>query len=50
VFRELGPPFPPIKIQRWSWRRIGLTAWVGLVVIVLVLFSVTYLRAAGLLP
>jgi hypothetical protein len=50
VFRQLGPSRPPIKIQRWSWRRIGLTVWVGVVAIVLVVFSVTYLRAAGLLP
>ena len=25
-FRELAPPRPPIRIQRWSVRRIGLTA------------------------
>jgi hypothetical protein len=24
-FRELAPPRPPISIQRWSSRRIGLT-------------------------
>lgn len=29
-FRELAPPHPPIKVQRWSVRRIGLTSGVAL--------------------
>jgi hypothetical protein len=29
-FRALAPPHPKIRIQRWSVRRIALTAWVGL--------------------
>jgi tRNA A-37 threonylcarbamoyl transferase component Bud32 len=49
-FRRLGPSRPTIKIQRWSWRRIGLTVWVGVVAIVLAGLSVAYLRTAGLLP
>ena len=27
-FRALAPEREPIKIQRWSLRRVGLTAWV----------------------
>jgi hypothetical protein len=27
-FRTLAPPHPPIRIQRWSVRRVGLTLWV----------------------
>ena len=27
-FRELAPPRPPIRIQRWSVRRVVLTLWV----------------------
>ena len=40
-FRELAPPFPPIRMQRWSLRRIGLTASfvVGLFFIVQVTFG-----------
>jgi hypothetical protein len=26
AFQRLAPPFPPVSIQRWSWRRVGLTA------------------------
>jgi membrane-associated phospholipid phosphatase len=36
-FRQLAPPRPPIKIQRWSVRRLGLTA--GVAVGALLLFS-----------
>jgi tRNA A-37 threonylcarbamoyl transferase component Bud32 len=34
-FKELAPEHPPISIQRWSWRRVGLlvTAVVGVVVV-----------------
>ncbi len=28
AFRELAPPHPPIRIQRWSVRRVVLTLWV----------------------
>jgi membrane-associated phospholipid phosphatase/tRNA A-37 threonylcarbamoyl transferase component Bud32 len=27
-FRELAPTFPPVRIQRWSIRRVALTLWV----------------------
>ena len=27
-FRRLAPSFPPIRIQRWSLRRLALTLWV----------------------
>ena len=27
-FRALAPPHPPIRIQRWSVRRVVLTLWV----------------------
>jgi serine/threonine-protein kinase RIO1 len=27
-FRDLAPPHPPIRIQRWSVRRVVLTLWV----------------------
>ncbi len=30
-FRELAPERPPVAIQRWSIRRVALTAWVALV-------------------
>jgi tRNA A-37 threonylcarbamoyl transferase component Bud32 len=50
IFRQLGPARPKIKIQRWSWRRVGLTVWVVFAAIVLVLLSFAYLTAAGMLP
>jgi hypothetical protein len=31
-FRSLAPERPPIAIQRWSFRRVALTARTGLVV------------------
>ena len=30
-FRRLAPARPPVRIQRWSFRRVMLTATVGLV-------------------
>ena len=30
-FRALAPPHPPIRIQRWSLRRVALTLWVLLI-------------------
>jgi tRNA A-37 threonylcarbamoyl transferase component Bud32 len=50
IFRAMGPPRPRIKIQRWSWRRIGLTVWVAFVALVLVLFTLTFASALGLVP
>jgi hypothetical protein len=49
-FRELAPSYPPISIQRWSWRRIGLTLWVLLVALILVLLGIDYLQRVGMLP
>jgi hypothetical protein len=30
----LAPPYPPIRIQRWSLRRVGLMASVAAAVVV----------------
>lgn len=49
-FRSLAPPREPIPIQRWSWRRVGLTLWVAVVALVGGLLSIGYLSAAGMLP
>ena len=48
-FRDLAPSFPPIRIQRWSLRRLALTASVVITVIVLFNLAVTTLRGADLL-
>ncbi|MDP9020638.1 MAG: hypothetical protein M3N25_07535, partial [Actinomycetota bacterium] len=48
-FRQLAPERPPISIQRWTLRRIGLTlAAVGSVAVAAALL-LFYLRATGLL-
>ena len=49
-FRELAPTYPPISIQLWSWRRVGLIVWVVLVVLVVVAVGVDYLQRVGMLP
>jgi tRNA A-37 threonylcarbamoyl transferase component Bud32/membrane-associated phospholipid phosphatase len=36
-FRALAPHHAPIRIQRWSWRRVALTAWVLLVAVLVLL-------------
>lgn len=43
--RELAPPHPPVSIQRWSLRRIGLMALVVLGLILLALLFVDSLQA-----
>jgi tRNA A-37 threonylcarbamoyl transferase component Bud32/membrane-associated phospholipid phosphatase len=48
-FRELAPPCPPIRIQRWSVRRLGLTAGVVISVIVLLQVTVGLFQGAELL-
>lgn len=48
-FRELAPERKPVAIQRWSLRRVGLTAWVALVVVALVAIFVENLPDIGLL-
>jgi tRNA A-37 threonylcarbamoyl transferase component Bud32 len=49
-FRELAPPRRPISIQRWSFRRVGLT--IGVLIAALVVFNITFvnLGGAGLVP
>ena len=48
-FRELAPSFPPIRIQRWSVRRVGLTATVLLAGLLIVQVTVGALQGARLL-
>jgi hypothetical protein len=48
-FRELAPSFPPIRIQRWSVRRLGLTLGVVVTVIALIQVTVGVFRGAELL-
>jgi tRNA A-37 threonylcarbamoyl transferase component Bud32/membrane-associated phospholipid phosphatase len=47
-FRELAPDREPVAIQRWSWRRIGLTVWVALVAAALMAIFVGNLGDIGL--
>jgi tRNA A-37 threonylcarbamoyl transferase component Bud32 len=49
-FRELAPSYPPISVQRWSWRRVGLIAWVVAVGAVAVVLGIDYLQRVGMLP
>ncbi len=37
-FRALAPPHDPIRIQRWSWRRIALTVWVVFIAVLVLVF------------
>lgn len=48
-FRELVPDREPIKIQRWSLRRLALTAWVALLALIGIGIAVANLDSAGLL-
>ncbi len=47
-FRELAPNRPRVSIQRWSWRRLGLTLWVALVAAGLTGIILGNLAAVGL--
>lgn len=47
-FRELAPEREPVAIQRWSLRRIGLMAWVTLVVVVIAGIFLSNLTDIGL--
>jgi tRNA A-37 threonylcarbamoyl transferase component Bud32/membrane-associated phospholipid phosphatase len=49
-FRQLAPDREPVAIQRWSWRRIGLTVWVTLVVAALAAIFIGNLGDIGLAP
>jgi hypothetical protein len=48
-FRELAPKRPPVAIQRWSFRRVGLTAGMTLAVFFIIVLAVGNLQGAGLL-
>ncbi len=48
-FRKLAPDRQPVAIQRWSLRRLGLTAWVALFTAALVAIFVGNLSDIGLL-
>ena len=47
-FRALGPPRRPMRIQRWSPRRLGLTAIVLAVVVAGLVLGVGNLEGIGL--
>ena len=49
-FRALAPRRPPISIQRWSVRRIGLTIGVLLVGLIALSTAISNFRGAGLSP
>jgi serine/threonine protein kinase len=49
-FRALAPDRPPISIQRWSARRVGLALGVLLGGIALLWLFIANLQAIGLLP
>jgi hypothetical protein len=49
-FRELAPTRPRVAIQRWSWRRLGLTAWVAFVAVAVAGVFLGNLGAVGLAP
>jgi tRNA A-37 threonylcarbamoyl transferase component Bud32/membrane-associated phospholipid phosphatase len=49
-FRELAPSYPPISVQRWTWRRIGLMVWVVVVALFVVVVGIDYLQRVGMLP
>ncbi len=50
AFRALAPPRQPIKIQRWSARRVGLALGVVLGGLGLLILFIANLQAIGLLP
>ena len=47
-FRELAPQRPPVSIQRWSLRRLGLTAGVVAIVVAVVSIFLSSLEDVGL--
>jgi tRNA A-37 threonylcarbamoyl transferase component Bud32 len=47
-FRELAPARPPVSIQRWSLRRVGLTLWVAIVAVALASVFLSSLGDVGL--
>jgi tRNA A-37 threonylcarbamoyl transferase component Bud32/membrane-associated phospholipid phosphatase len=47
-FRALVPRHQPVSIQRWSLRRIGLSLWVGVIALALLVIFVSNLADVGL--
>ncbi len=47
-FRQLAPKRPPVSIQRWSLRRVGLTAWVLLIAVGIISIFISNLGDVGL--
>ncbi len=47
-FRELAPPRERISLQRWTWRRVALTAGAILAVLIVVSFAIDNFRAGVL--
>ena len=47
-FRELAPEHPPVSIQRWSLRRVGLTVWVVLIAVAIASMFISNLGDIGL--
>ena len=48
-FREMAPPTRPVSIQRWSIRRIGVTAVTSVLFLLAILLVLANLQGAGLL-
>ncbi len=48
-FRELAPPREPIAIQRWSARRVGLTAAAAFAIALLASLVIENLSSGGLI-
>ena len=48
-FRELAPDRRRVSIQRWTWRRVGLTVWVAFVTAAAVSLVLENLGSVGLL-
>jgi tRNA A-37 threonylcarbamoyl transferase component Bud32 len=49
-FRALGPAREPIRIQRWTFRRLALTATLVATLLVAIVFTLESLRTAGFRP
>ena len=50
TFREIAPAHDPVAIQRWSFRRLGLTVWVAIVGLFIVGIFIGNLPDVGLWP
>jgi hypothetical protein len=48
VFRRLVPDRPPVAIQRWSLRRVGLMVWMTVLAVAVVSVFVSNLEDIGL--